>query len=460
MITAKGSILKKRKVRLLVFLSVVFAFILMWACIQPLDSSPDEGMRYDIVRFIINHGCIPDGRDPEIRSQIWGISYAFYPIISYMIMAIPAKIVSFFTTDAFACVIAARVINAIFGTITAYLVFRISEMLFSGMAKYLFTILVVFLPGVIFVQSYVNNDAMALLATAWIIYAWLRSIKEGWTLGICVHLSFAIAVCALSYYNAYGFILCSIIFFFTTILAGNLKENKAKFVISRTVLIVVIVLAIAGWWFVRNYILYGDFTGWNVTTQYSEMYAMDGYKPSQRDNLAQNGVGFFELLFLRENGALPWIIRVIIGFIGTFGYLNIYMPMQLTAIYASIMAIGAAGFFLSLRGIFNIKNSDDRKGKTNKTGIFNWCMLAAIIITFAFLVYYNLYSDLQAQGRYLIPMTIPFMYFITLGIQRIINIFIKNPKIKNIIYSMICILIIVCTVLVYIITVYPAYTNL
>ncbi len=460
MITARGSILKKRKARLIIFLAVVFAFILMWACIQPLDSSPDEGMRYDIVRYIINHGCIPDGRDPEIRSQIWGISYAFYPIISYMIMAIPAKIVSFFTTDAFACVIAARVINAVFGTITAYLVFRISEMLFSGMARYLFTVLVVFLPGVIFVQSYVNNDAMALLATAWIVYAWLRAIKEGWTWVICVHLSFAIAVCALSYYNAYGFILCSIIFFFTTILADNVGRNKARYAASRTLLIVVIVLALAGWWFVRNYILYGDFTGWNITTQYSEMYAMDGYKPSQRDNLAQNGVGVLELLVLRENGALPWIIRVIIGFIGTFGYLNIYMPIQLTAVYALIMGIGAVGFFLNLRGMFNIKYSDDKKKKLNKIGIFNWCMLIAIIITFAFLVYYNLYSDLQAQGRYLIPMTIPLMYFVTLGIQRLLNLFVKNQKIKNMIYGMICILIIVCTVLVYIITVYPAYTRL
>lgn len=456
----RKSILSKRRVRLFAFLSIVFVFILMWACIQPLNSSPDEGMRYDIVRFIINHGYIPDGRDPEIRSQIWGISYAFYPIISYMIMAIPAKLVSLFTTDAFACVIAARVVNAIFGTITAYLVVRISEMLFCGRERYLFTALVVFLPGVVFVQSYVNNDAMALLATAWIIYVWTRAIKEGWTWGLCIHLSFAIAVCALSYYNAYGFILCSIIFFFTTILASNSEKNKAKYVISRTVLIVILVLALAGWWFVRNYILYGDFTGWNVTTQYSEMYAMDGYKPSQRDNLAQKGINFFKLLTLRKNDSLPWIIIVIRGYIGTFGYLNIYMPLLLTAVYALIIGIGAVGFFLCLRDTFKLKASDKENGRLGKKGIFNWCMLIAIIITFAFLVYYNLYSDFQAQGRYLIPMTIPLMYFITLGIQRLMNLFVKRKKIQNIIYSVICILIIVCTALVYIVTVYPAYTSL
>ena len=73
---------KKRRLCLLVFLTAIFVFIMMWACIQPLNASPDESMRYDIVNFIINHGCLPDGRDPEIRNEIWGISYAYYPILS------------------------------------------------------------------------------------------------------------------------------------------------------------------------------------------------------------------------------------------------------------------------------------------------------------------------------------------------------------------------------------------
>lgn len=451
---------KKRRLCLFVFLTAIFVFIMMWACIQPLNASPDESMRYDIVNFIINHGCLPDGRDPEIRNEIWGISYAYYPILSYMIMAVPAKIVSFFTTDVMAVVIAARVVNAVFGTVTAYITFRISEMLFKGKAGYLFTVLVTLLPGVIFVQSYVNNDAMALLSTAWITYVWIRSVKEGWTKGLCIHLSFAIAMCALSYYNAYGFILCSIIFFFTTIVIGNDVPDKTKYVVSRTMLIVILVLALAGWWFVRNYILYGDFTGWNITTQYAEMYAIDGFKPSQRDNLAENGVSVFGLLKLHNPGEYPWVIRVIVSFVGVFGFLNIFMPMKLTMVYLIIFLAGTIGFFISAVRLFRIREKKEDGNKCfSKMAMFNWCMLLVIVITIAFLIYYNLYSDLQAQGRYLIPMVIPFMYFVTCGIQRLLDIFIKNEKIKDIVYYTLCIVIIIATILSYALTFYPAYAN-
>ncbi len=451
---------KKRRLYLFVFLAAVFAFIMCWACIQPLNSSPDESMRYDIVKYILNHGCLPDGRDPEIRNEIWGISYGFYPILAYMLMVIPAKIVSLFTTDTMAIVIAARLVNAIFGTLMAYFVFRISEMLFKDKAKYLFTVLVTFLPGVIFVHSYINNDSMAIFSGAWIIYAWIRSMKEGWTWKICVHLSLAIAVCALSYYNAYGYILCSIIFFFTTILIGNQVENKAKYVASRTALIVILVLALISWWFIRNYMLYdGDFLGWNVTTKYAEMYAMDGYKPSQRDNLAQNGYSAWDLLKMRGTFSGNWTLTVMISFVGTFGFLNILMPYWLSYIYLAVIFIGVIGIFCSLRKTFAVTKKCENRRMLRKLGVFHWMLMLMIIITIALLIYYNLYSDLQAQGRYLLPMAVPLMIFVTKGIQRLLSIFVKNEKTRDRIYVILSIVFIFFAVYTYITVFYPAYVS-
>ena len=83
---------KKRKIQIAVFLISVFVFLSAWGIVQPLNASPDEEMRYQVVQFIVKHGTIPDGRDPEIRNELWGISYAYSPILAYMIMAIPAKI--------------------------------------------------------------------------------------------------------------------------------------------------------------------------------------------------------------------------------------------------------------------------------------------------------------------------------------------------------------------------------
>ena len=123
--------------------------------------------------------------------------------------------------------------------------------------------------GVVFVHSYVNNDSMALLSSAWIVYAWVRSIREGWSLKICVHLALGISVCGLSYYNAYGFVLASMLFLASTILFAGNDKGRVKFLFARGGLIAAIVLALIGWWFIRNAILYdGDFLGWNISSQY------------------------------------------------------------------------------------------------------------------------------------------------------------------------------------------------
>lgn len=67
----------KKEYAIWIFVLLVFVFYLSWALAAPFDASPDESMRYQIVEFIVKHGTLPDGRDPEIRNANWGISYAF-----------------------------------------------------------------------------------------------------------------------------------------------------------------------------------------------------------------------------------------------------------------------------------------------------------------------------------------------------------------------------------------------
>ena len=62
----------KKIVPEILFLAAVFVFLLCWAVIQPLNASPDEGMRYQIVEYIMKHGSLPHGGDPEIRNEFWG----------------------------------------------------------------------------------------------------------------------------------------------------------------------------------------------------------------------------------------------------------------------------------------------------------------------------------------------------------------------------------------------------
>ena len=77
----------REKKIIMIFLGIIFFTILAWALVQPFNASPDEIMRYQIVEYIIKHGKLPAGYDPEIRDPNWGISYAFNPITTYIVGA-------------------------------------------------------------------------------------------------------------------------------------------------------------------------------------------------------------------------------------------------------------------------------------------------------------------------------------------------------------------------------------
>lgn len=454
MLTSIDTSRRTRSWVIAVYLGGVFLFLLGWMVIQPLNASPDELMRYDIVEYLVEHGTLPDGRDPEIRNELWGISYAFNPILAYILMAIPAKIVSLFTSSATAILLAARMVNVVFGTAMAYLTLRIGEMLFQGYERWMFTSLVTFLPGLLFVHSYVNNDSMALFSGAWIVYTWIRSMKEGWSVKICVHLAGAISLCGLSYYNSYGFVLCSILFFVTTVLFCKSEKKDFRFLFSRGALISVIVLILIGWWFVRNGILYdGDILGSRTSAQYAEMYAIDELKPSNRMTPQRMGMSILEMMLMVPGGWLHnWMITVAVSFVGTFGFLDIFMPYGVTRIYFIVCGVGLFGVFFAIRRTFFVlgskterlvENTDTAKivhkkiykqNSWDTMSVFHICMLIAMIIPCILLVIYAYSNDFQAQGRYVLPMVIPFMYFVTYGYRELLNRFVRNEKVKNVIY--------------------------
>ena len=74
---------------------------------------------------------------------------------------------------------------------------------YSREVRWLFAALAGFMPQAIFMGTYVNTDSLALLAAAMILYAWGSYLREDWTWKNCILLAVGMAVCALSYYNAY-----------------------------------------------------------------------------------------------------------------------------------------------------------------------------------------------------------------------------------------------------------------
>lgn len=408
----------------IIFVLGVLVFYTAWMLASPYAAPPDENMRYDIPMYIYKYGVLPRGDDPALINNAWGLSYAFFPILSYMVSALFMKVVSVFSTEPIALLMAARFFSVLCGTGTAFMSLKIGRKLFGKNIGFLFAAMVAFLPQNVFISSYVNNDALAILSTSLIVWFWIKGIESNWDLKACVGLAVSISICALSYYNAYGFILCSIILFYATFF---LKETGAQCVRGthalrgpersgdrfsdsvwgKTLIIVGIVFVLAGWWFIRNAILYdGDFLGMRSMDACAEAHAWPEVRPSAHTTPMSQGMSIFDMLF-----RTTWLLSVGRSFIGKFGGMSVTMPMWSYPFAIAFFLVGFVLFFKNERKAFSFKT--DVEGK--KYAILSWVMVLAALIPNLLSMYNSYASDYQPQGRYSLPMIIPFFYFIAIG---------------------------------------------
>lgn len=442
---------KNEKVFFIVFIIATFIFYLSWMLVLPFRQGPDEFMRYQIAWFIFNNGYLPHGGDALIRDPMWGISYGFTPITSYILSAVFMKITSFFTSDGVAMLRSARLVSVICNTATVWVCIGIGQKLFKckPYVKWLFILLVSMLPQFVFISSYVNIDSFAMLCTAIIIYFWIEGIKTGWNYKSCIGLSIGLSACLLSYYNAYGFILCSILVFFTTIFLKSSDSKVRLEIIKKTFLIIFIVFLLSGWWFIRNAILYnGDFLGLSTSNYYAEMYADAQHKPSALDIPVNKGQSLW--FMLKSRLWLPLMAR---SFIGCFGNSSIPLFLWMYIFYGLVLLLGIIGCFMGVKKFF--PGFKDLESKN--TSIFNITMMCAMLVPLFINIYYSYTSDFQPQGRYSMPALIPLMYFISNGVWIFLKRFIKNNKAINIIVVGMCMIIILIAIICLTNIIIPTY---
>lgn len=409
------------------FVIVCFFYYLLWSVSKGFNYGPDEYVRYDVPLYIYKHGVLPNGFIEELRNPYWGFSYAFYPTFLGPIMsAFFMKVMSFFTTEEIFLVIAARFTSVIFGTLTIYYVYRIGEKLFSTEYKWLFTIFVAMIPQYAFLTSYVNNDIICVCGSAMIIDSWVSGMLDRWNWKNSVLLSLGIVVCALSYYNSYGWIMLSaVVFLMSFILKINNNQDYKK-MLRMAGIMCLIVLACISYFFIRNAILYdGDFLGMRALTNSSELYAMDELKPSLRNTPEHMGVSLLFMLYY-----MGWIRGTYLSFIGHFGYINTLCPIWIHVFYFVLIFLAIIGTFASLAKAIYLNRKFGHVLSRLKC-LLHTALIAGILIVVALSLYYSYYVDFSPQGRYCYPMIVAFAYFFVYGLSnlRLLKISKKGEKV-------------------------------
>ena len=449
---------------LIMLLAALILFFWIWE-INGRAAGPDEPMRYQVAVWLYKHpGQLPLGDAPELRDPNWGFSYAFYPILSYMVSALFMTITSFFSTTPDAMLQSARVAPALFVLLAAMFTLRTGKKLFGRTLGYLYSCLVIFLPGFLYLGTYVNNDSLALLSAAMIFYSWACAAKDGWRVKTCILLAVSMGICFLSYYNAYAWILWSFFYFCGTILFSGEKPLSVRFreLFAKGLLILAITFIVCGWWFIRNVILYGnDILGMAALNRAGELYAIPELRPSNHMAPIDNGWSLIDLIFYQHPGWLHnWLVTSVYSFIGTFGIFDLYMNETVSKIYVFFFLICLIGTVFTPKLFALCVRRPDGKRAFHEKGFLSVILLLTMITCVLLFVYYAYCSDIQAQGRYFILAVYPLMYFTVHGIETLLSWLKCSPGKAAAVQAAIALIWTLAAVLNFVLLVAPAFSGI
>lgn len=414
--------LSAEHIRILLMLLVAFICMMTFAIVQPYGDGPDEINRFKLVEYIYNHGTLPVGDDPEVLIDGYGGSYAFQPMLTYIIDGFLLRTLRVFEPALEMRVLISRLVNVFFGLLTAIYVKKLSDLLFENKkTAWAFTLAVVFLPQNLFIHTYVNTDSMGLLSIAIVLYALIKGMRDDFSRNSCITLAIGIILCALSYYNCYGIVVCAILFMLVYFWKKCRTENAAKkelpaydykSLLSKGIFISIIVLVGIAWWFIRNAILYnGDFLAMEARALCAAETCTEAYNPLIRDTYQKLGIPLMEMVFGTDYFTLVWK-----SFIAMFG------PMLIPTHHYIYMAFKDLFFICIIGLLIPMKTSVLTWAKTSQKWLTHVIMLLAVIIPVILALSYSYGYDFQPQGRYYLPMVVPFMYFLTMGVEKIIGI--------------------------------------
>lgn len=386
---------------------------------QPFGSPPDEYNRYLIPQYIYENSALPNGYDESIRIPGYGFSYAFQPILPYMFQGWAMQIVGLFTDSTEALFYAARSVNLLLGLIMAFFVLLLAKKWFQKACwQWLFAFLITFLPQAIFIHTYVNTESCCMLSTVLMLYGLTCGLRDGFKWRSSLIMSIGIILCALSYYNAYGFVLSCILLFTANYLYKN--NNKLKFnwkvFLKKGGLIAALVLLGIGWWFIRSYILYdGDFLGLRTREYCASLYANHDYLPTNMATWKNQGYSVWNMLFQSN-----FFISSQMSFIGVFGTMNITTSIWIYRFYRILFFSGPIMcLVIPASKLKAVDGGAAQFGSRKYLERFFHCnMLFCIVMPLVLSIQYSYATDFQPQGRYLLPALVPLAYYCIRGMEK------------------------------------------
>lgn len=281
---------------------------------------------------------------------------------------------------------ALRLFSSLLSLLTLYYIYKIAGLFFGDpLGRLLPVLIAATLPQFLFMSGMINNDSLAnLLAAVCIYYSFKilaapQDAKAYLWLGIGFGLGLLTKITLLVLLPGTLALVLYLIY----------KEREARPVIIKySLMFLVIVVLLCGWWFARNHALYGDLLGRRMEMK----MAANLVEPKSILDLVGRHQ-FFTVLFFT--------------FIGVFGWLGLILPLGIYLFYAVLMTAAAGGLYYSL------KRSRWRHEKIYLSLLFvflNLCGIAQFNLTFT-----------SIQGRLMFPTLALIAVLLTYGLKEILG---------------------------------------
>jgi len=221
-----------------------------------------------------------------------------------------------------------RYLSLFFGALTVLTTYLLALEVFSGQKVLALgaAMITAFNPEFIFTNAAVNNDGLITALCSLALLSSVRLLKRGPSSGRYVGLGIVLGLAAVTKLTGLG--LAALVLFTLLVLAVRYSPQEA---IKGGAVILGLVILLAGWWYVRNWVLYQDPTGMNM------FFDALGGSPGRKLTLRKlvNELEGFKLSY--------WAV---------FGWFNVLVASWLYRFFDLLVVLGIIGLPLAVvRGL-------------------------------------------------------------------------------------------------------------
>lgn len=220
-----------------------------------------------------------------------------------------------------------RALGTLLGSATVLLTFLIAREVFPdrSLVPTLACALVAFDPQFAFISGVVNNDNAITTTATLVLWCLVRWCRRGGTTPASIILGLGLGAALLA--KTDGILLIPFVAF--VFVVDLLDRQNLRDRLARAAIVAGLTIAIATWWFVRNWQLYGDLLGW------------DAMLAANASMLRHPQIDVWSAL------RVLWLARG--TFWGAFGWTNVFLPSSVYRVLDLLTAVAVVGFVVCLR---------------------------------------------------------------------------------------------------------------